>query len=87
MSKLTDEIMGKLKAKKAGGGALPEVESDDDAESPLDVSDEDASGGYGDDETAAMQDFMDATDAAGKASALKAFLEVCVPKIVGGDEE
>jgi len=40
---------------------------------------------YGSDEESAMQDFMDATDAAGKTAALKAFLEICVPKITKGE--
>lgn len=83
MSSLTDEIMGKLKGKKAGGGdSAPAVEPDAD-----DMGDEES---YGSDEEASAQDLVDAVkagDAAGVSSALRAFLEICVPKIVGGGGE
>jgi hypothetical protein len=78
MSKLSEEIMGKLAAKKGGGEPADDEESDVTGEGEGDEE------GYASDEEAAMQDFMDATDAAGKAAALKTFLEICVPKIVQG---
>lgn len=81
MGSLTDEIMGKLKGKKPGGSPDISAETGEPADDAMEEE------SYGSDEEAAMQDFMDATDAAGKTSALKAFLEVCVPKIMGGAEE
>jgi len=70
--KLTGEVMKDLMKSR---GKAPAME-----EEPAEMAEE---GSYESDEVAAMQDFEDATTPEEKATALKAFLEICVPRIVG----
>lgn len=78
-SSLVNEIMGDLR-KKGAGSAKPPEEGEEPAE---EMEGEE----YGSDEEKAMADFTDATTPAEKAAAMRAFLEICVPKIMGGQTE
>ena len=87
---LSDEILADLKANKSGGGKPP-MKPDNAAEDAADNGADDAqeAGGdsYGSDEETAAGDIVDAMssqDPAALATALRGFLDICVPKIVDG---
>jgi hypothetical protein len=80
VGKLTDEIMSDLRKRSGGGGSSESTEDDEDG---MDVEGADDEEEYASDEEKAMADFTDATTPAEKARALRAFLEICVPEIVG----
>lgn len=79
---LSDEILADLKAKKGGGGKPPAPPAGMAKDNP--PNDPQTDGEYADDEESIAADILAAKDPASMAEALKAFLDVCVPKIVGG---
>lgn len=87
---LSDEILADLKAKKGGGGKPPmPPPKGGAAEDAADGGADDAAEGdsYGSDEETAAGDIVDALeskDPGALATALRGFLDVCVPKIVDG---
>lgn len=83
---LSDEILASLKAKKGGGPPMkPGGAAEDAADGGADDAAEgDGSDSYGSDEETAASDILAAKDPAALAEALKAFLDICVPKIVDG---
>lgn len=76
---LSDEILADLKAKKGGGGekAPPPMAAKDPT-----AAKEGGEESYGSDEEAAGAEVMAAKDPAAWTEAMRAFLEICVPKIV-----
>lgn len=84
-SSLVNEIMGDLRKGKGGGSSKAGAPVEDDAEPVEEMETEGEE--YGSDEEKAMADFTDATTPAEKAAAMRAFLEICVPKIMGGSTE
>lgn len=79
MAKLSDEILSDLAKERGGKGAgkPPPMEPDEEITGDGEES-------YASDEETAMQDFMEATDAAGKVKALKAFMAICFPQLGQG---
>lgn len=76
--KVDSEVMKDLMKSRGKPPPMDEATGPDE-EPPAD----DGEGSYEQDELAAMQDFDDASDAEGRLTAIKALLEICVPRIMG----